>query len=199
MKKDELERVGIASREELRAWLKANHVSSESVWLVTWRKADPERHVPYDAVVEEALCFGWIDSLPRKLDETRTMLLLSPRKPGSAWSGVNKARIERLLAAGLMHASGLRLIEAAKRHGSWTFLDDVDRLEVPGDMAAAFATDPKGRENFYAFPPSTRRGILEWIKQARQPETRARRIAETVRLAHENIRANQFPRPKSAG
>lgn len=194
MGKDSFERVEVSSRGELRAWLLANHHRAESIWLVTWRKADATRHLPYDAIVEEALCFGWVDSLPRKLDEQRTMLLLSPRKPGSAWSGVNKARVERLLANGQMHPSGMAKIDMAKADGSWIFLDDVDRLEVPADLAAAFAVDEVARAHFDAFPPSARRGILEWIKQARQAPTRMRRIAETVRLAHDNIRANQFRR-----
>ena len=198
MDKDRFERVEVASREELRAWLQANHAKPDSIWLVTWRKADPVRHLPYDAIVEEALCFGWVDSLPRKLDAQRTMLLLSPRKPGSAWSGVNKARVARLEQDGLLHPAGRAKIEAARRDSSWSFLDDVERLEVPPDMAEAFASDPVARNHFDAFPPSTRRGILEWIKQARQPATRARRIAETVRLAHDDIRANQFQRKPPA-
>lgn len=195
MGKDTFEQIEVSGRAELRAWLLANHAGTNSIWLVTWRKGDPLRHLPYDDIVEEALCFGWVDSLPRRLDAQRTMLLLSPRKPGSAWSGVNKARVARLEASGLMQPAGRAKIDAAKRDGSWSFLDDVDRLEVPPDLAAALAADPMARDYFAAFPPSTRRGILEWIKQAKQAVTRARRIAETVRLAHDNIRANQY-RPK---
>lgn len=192
--KDNFERIEVTSRAELRDWLLTHHVRATSIWLVTWRKADPLRHLPYDAIVEEALCFGWVDSLPRKLDEQRTMLLLTPRKPGSAWSALNKARVERLTAAGRIHPAGQAKIDAAHADGSWTFLDDVERLEIPADLATTFASDPQARAHFDAFPPSTRRGILEWIKQARQAETRDRRIAQTVTLAHDNIRANQFRR-----
>lgn len=190
-----LERVEVTSRAELRAWLEAHHGRSESIWLVSYKKAAGERYIPYDAIVEEALCFGWVDSLPRKLDALRSMLLLSPRKPGSAWSAINKARVERLAAAGLIAPSGLAKIEAAKADGSWTRLDGVERLEVPADLASALAALPPAADNFAAFPPSTRRGILEWILQAKRPETRAKRIDETARLAAKNVRANQFRQP----
>jgi uncharacterized protein YdeI (YjbR/CyaY-like superfamily) len=191
----EFERVEVTSRAALRAWLEANHGRSQSVWLVTYKKAAGDRHLPYDAIVEEALCFGWVDSLPRKLDAERSMLLLSPRKAGSAWSAVNKARVEALAVAGLIAAPGLAKIEAAKADGAWTRLDGVERLEVPADLAAALAALPPAADNFAAFPRSTRRGILEWILQAKRPDTRAKRIEETARLAAQNVRANQFRQP----
>jgi len=191
-----LPQIEVPSRAPLRSWLKAHHATSRSVWLVTWKKAHLDRHVPYDAIVEEALCFGWVDSLPRRLDAERSMLLLSPRRPGSAWSAANKARIERLAAAGLLHRAGLAAVRAEQSDGSWTFLDDVQRLDVPADLAAALAARPGAAGHFDRFPRSVRRGILEWIKQARRPETRAKRIEETARLAAENRRANQFERPR---
>lgn len=186
--------VQIESREEWRAWLDANHESAESIWLVTFKKASGKSHVPYDAVVEEAICFGWIDSLPRKLDEERTMLLLSPRKPGSAWSKVNKDRVERMNAAGKMRPAGLRKIEQSKADGSWTFLDDVEALIVPDDLAVALTEYEDAGENFAAFPRSSKRGILEWIKQAKRAETRSKRVRETAELASGNVRANQYRR-----
>jgi len=170
----------------------ANHKQGESIWLVTWKKVHGDNHVPYDDIVEEALCFGWVDSLPRKLDENRSMLRLSPRKPGSAWSGLNKSRVETLSKAGLMQPAGLSVVASAKDDGSWTFLDDVERLETPGDLAEALAAHPMATAHFDAFPRSVKRGILEWIKQAKRLETRAKRIEETARLASENKRANQF-------
>lgn len=188
----DLPRIEVTSRAQLRAWLEAHHASSTSVWLVTWKKQHPERHLPYDAIVEEALCFGWVDSLPRKLDAERSMLLLAPRKRGSAWSAANKARIARLIEDGKMTPTGLAAVEAAKADGSWSFLDDVERLEVPPDLADALARHPEAAEHFAAFPRSVRRGILEWIKQAKRPETRSRRIEETAREAARNRRANQF-------
>jgi len=187
----ESEQVEVRSREALRQWLTANHERPDSIWLVTWKK-HTDWHVPWDAVVEEALCFGWIDSQPRKLDDDRSMIRLSPRKPGSGWSGVNKARIERLLAAGLMAPSGLAKIERAKLDGSWTALDSASDLSVPADLQQALAQYPDAAKNFAAFPPSSRRSILEWIAQAKRSETRTARVNETAEMAQLGQRANQW-------
>ena len=186
----------MTSREALRLWLSENHTQSESIWLVTYKKAVPAKYIPYDAIVEEALCFGWIDSLPRKLDETRSMLRLSPRKAKSAWSRINKARIEKLIHQGKMTPFGLEKVDQAKADGSWNFLDDVQENSIPDDLLAALSDIPIAKQNFEAFPPSSKRGILEWIKQAKRPETRASRIRETVTKATRNIRANHFRQPK---
>ncbi len=189
---DQFERVEVTTRAQWRDWLSANHRQTESVWVVTFKMGASRPRVPYEDLVEEALAFGWVDSLPRKLDAERTMLLMSPRKPGSNWSAVNKARIDKMTAAGLMHPAGLAKIEQAKADGSWTALDAVDRLEVPADLAAAFDQRPGSAEAFAGFPPSTRRGILEWIGTAKRPETRAARITETADKAARGERANQW-------
>jgi uncharacterized protein YdeI (YjbR/CyaY-like superfamily) len=183
------------SRADWRKWLAKHHTRNEGVWVVTFRRGAGETIVGYDDLVEEALCFGWIDSRPRKLDERRTMLWFSPRKPKSAWSRPNKERVDRLVAAGLMTSAGQAKIDAAKRDGTWTKLDAVENLEVPDYLARALASLPPAAENFAAFPRSAKRGILEWIAQARQPATRTKRIDETARLAQVNQRANQW-RPK---
>ncbi len=183
------------SRADWRKWLTRHHARNDGVWVVTFRKGAGETIVGYDDLVEEALCFGWIDSRPRKLDERRTMLWFSPRKPTSAWSRPNKERVARLIAAGLMRPAGQAKIDAAKRDGLWTKLDAVENLEVPDDLAQALASRPPAAENFAAFPRSAKRGILEWIAQAKQPATRMKRIDETARLAQVNQRANQW-RPK---
>jgi uncharacterized protein YdeI (YjbR/CyaY-like superfamily) len=189
---DGLPRLEVSSRAEWRAWLEDNHAHSGSLWLVTFKKGSGRPTLSNDDIVEEALCFGWIDSLPRKLDSERTMLLLSPRKPGSLWSALNKRRAERMIAAGLMRPAGLALIEAAQADGSWTALDAVEALAIPDDLAAALDARPPARTHFEAFPRSAKRGILEWILQAKRPETRARRVEETARLAERNERANQW-------
>jgi uncharacterized protein YdeI (YjbR/CyaY-like superfamily) len=181
-----------ATPADWRAWLVANHTRAEGVWLITYKKAAGKPTLSYEESVEEALCFGWIDSIARKLDEERSMLYFAPRKAGSGWSRPNKTRIERLMADGRMAPAGLAKIETAKADGSWTLLDAVENLEVPDDLAAEFAHYPDARANFDAFPRSARRGILEWIVQAKRPETRAKRVAETARLAQENVRANQW-------
>jgi uncharacterized protein YdeI (YjbR/CyaY-like superfamily) len=184
--------VQIESRSNWRTWLEQNHTRSNGIWLVTFKKHCGDKHVAYGEVVEEALCFGWIDSLPRKLDEDRSMLWVAPRKPGSGWSALNKQRVEKLIAAGKMAPAGLEKIQAAKLDGTWNALDAIEMLEMPDDLQAALAKYPSARCNFDAFPRSVRRGILEWIASARKPETRAKRIGETARLAEENLRANQW-------
>jgi uncharacterized protein YdeI (YjbR/CyaY-like superfamily) len=189
---DRFESAEVTTRAQWRDWLAVHHRQADSAWVVTFKKGASRPRVPYDDLVEEALAFGWVDSLPRKLDAERTMLLMSPRKPGSNWSAVNKARIEKMTAAGLMHPAGLAKIEQARADGSWSALDAVDRLEVPEDLAAAFDERPGSAEAFAAFPPSTRRGILEWIGNARRPETRTARIAETADKAGRGERANQW-------
>lgn len=192
----ERERVHPETRAAWRAWLEEHHTERPGVFLVSWKKHTGKPALTYDEAVEEALCFGWVDSKPAKLDEDRTMLWFSPRKPGSAWSRPNKQRVERLEAAGLMREAGRRAVEAAGADGSWTRLDEVEDLVVPDDLAEAFARHPGSREAWEGFPRSAKRGILEWIVQARRPETRARRVEETARLAARGERANQW-RPRA--
>jgi uncharacterized protein YdeI (YjbR/CyaY-like superfamily) len=180
------------TRTEWRAWLEQNHTRKEGVWLVTYKKATGKPRVEYGESVEEALCFGWVDSKGNKLDEERSLLWFAPRKNGSNWSASNKERVERLIAAGLMAPAGLARIEAAKADGSWNALDAVEALEIPPDLQAVLGSYSAARQNFEAFPRSVKRAILEWISNAKRPETRAKRIEETARLAQENIRANQW-------
>jgi uncharacterized protein YdeI (YjbR/CyaY-like superfamily) len=180
------------SRAAWRAWLEANHTRTEGVWLVTYKKATGQPRVEYDEAVEEALCFGWVDSKPNKLDDERSLLWFAPRQGGTGWSKPNKERVARMLAAGKMAPAGLAKVEAAQADGTWTLLDDVETLTVPPDLAAALAAQPPAAENFEAFPRSVKRGILEWILQAKRPATRAARITETAALAAENKRANQW-------
>jgi uncharacterized protein YdeI (YjbR/CyaY-like superfamily) len=177
---------------EWRAWLEEHHTQPQGVWLVSYKKATGKPAVTYDEAVEEALAWGWIDSKGNKLDDERTMLWFAPRKKGTGWSRPNKERIERLLADGRMTPAGLAKIEAAKQDGSWTALDAVEALEVPDDLAAALEGYPDARTHWEAFPRSAKRGILEWISNAKTAPTRAKRIEETARLAQNNERANQW-------
>jgi uncharacterized protein YdeI (YjbR/CyaY-like superfamily) len=189
--------VEVLSRAEWRAWLQVNHATSTGVWAVTVKKAaltDREEYVSAVDLNEECLCFGWIDSRPAKVDERRTALLCTPRKAGSGWSRVNKDRLTSLLERRLVAPAGLVAIEAAKADGSWSRLDHVDSLDVPDDLAAALDAMPPAADHFGGFPPSTRRGILEWIAAAKSETTRVKRIDETARLAQRNERANQWPR-----
>lgn len=179
------------TRAEWREWLEQHHTQTEGVWLITYKKATGKPRIEYEETVEEALCFGWIDSKANKLDDERSMLWMSPRKPGTGWSRPNKERIERLIAAGWMAPAGLAKIEAARKDGSWEKLDAVEALEIPSDLEKAFASYEAAKQNFEAFPRSVKRAILEWISNAKKPETRTKRVEETARLAAENRRANQ--------
>ena len=179
------------TRAEWRRWLELNQTRAEGVWLISYKKATGKTRFEYDEAVEEALCFGWIDSKPNKLYDERSMLWFAPRKAGAGWSKINKARAEKMIQAGRMTPAGLAKIEAAKRDGSWSALDTIEALEVPPDLAASAAA-PIAQQYFDAFPRSVKRAILEWITNAKKPETRARRIEETTRLAAKNIRANQW-------
>ena len=195
-KLDALERVEVNDRARWRAWLEKHHARSVGVWLVLHKKHRADLHVPVEHVVEEMLCFGWIDSTARPLDADRRMLYVCPRKPKSVWSKVNKARVERLIATGRMTAAGMKAIGTAKANGSWTALDQVDALVMPPDLVKALAKNRTAKEHFDAFPPSARKFILWRIGNARTEPTRAKRIAETVRLAALNIRYGQPQRPK---
>lgn len=185
------------TRAEWREWLLANHQRTTGTWLVSYKKATGKPRVEYDDAVEEALCFGWVDSKANKLDEERTLLWFAPRKPRTGWSRPNKIRIARLIEAGLMVEAGLRKVEQARADGSWTKLDGVEELLIPEDLGQALNAQPSAAEHFNAFPRSAKRGILEWIANAKTPATRSRRIDETARLASRNERANQW-RPKPA-
>lgn len=179
-------------RATWRAWLEANHASATGAWLVGWRKG----HGPvldYGEAVEEALCFGWVDSTGGRFDERRSKLYFAPRKSRSMWSASNKERVERLIAAGLMQPAGLAAIAQAKANGYWTILDEVEQGIVPPDLAAALAAHPPAAERFAAFPWSARRAILVWLVDAKKPETRAARILETAVRAARNERANERP------
>jgi uncharacterized protein YdeI (YjbR/CyaY-like superfamily) len=182
----------VPSRAAWRAWLRVNHARPTGLWVVTWKKASGGSHVSYAELVEEALCFGWVDSKPRALDAKRSMLWLAPRKKGSAWSKLNKTRVATLTAAGLMHAAGLARVAAAKKDGSWALLDAVEALRVPEDLAAALAAHGEAARHFDAFPRSVKRSILEWVAQAKTPPTRLKRITETATLAAKNVRAHQW-------
>jgi len=180
-----------ATLAEWRAWLEANHQRKEGVWLVSRRRAAGPPPFTYVEAVEEALCYGWIDGQAKTLDQARGMQWYAPRRAGSTWVKSNKERVARLIEQGRMTPAGLAKIEAAQANGSWSLLESAERLEVPDDLAAALAGYADARAHFDAFPPSARQMILAWIAQAKRPETRARRVAETARLAQENVRANE--------
>lgn len=176
-------------RASWRAWLEANHATAGGAWLVTWRLRSGRAGLDYEAAIEEALCFGWVDSTGGQFDDERGKLYFAPRKPRSVWAATNKARIERLIADGRMAPAGLAAVERAKANGSWETLDGPERLEVPDDLAAALAGRPRAAANFAAFPASARRMMLAWVAMALRPETRATRVAKVAEAAARNERA----------
>ncbi len=180
------------NRNAWRVWLTKHHNREEGIWLVSWKKISGKPQIAYAELVEEALCFGWIDSKPNKLDEQRSMLWFAPRKRGTGWSKLNKMRVENAISTGIMMPSGLSKVEAAKKDGSWSALDAVEALEIPSDLACMLAKHDAATGNFEKFPRSVKRGILEWIGNAKTTATRTKRIAETADLAAINQRANQW-------
>jgi len=189
-KRDNLELVEPSNRAEFREWLQKNYTQKESVWVVIAKKGF--EGLSRQDSVEEILCFGWIDSVANKMDEKRFKVLMSPRKPKSVWSKINKALVTKLIKQNLMHPAGLAAIALAKKNGSWKVLNDMDNLKYPTDLTQAFNKNRKAKSNFDAFPPSAKKIILFWIQSAKTAETRNKRIKETVSKATKNERANQY-------
>lgn len=182
--------VEVKSRAELRAWLAENHTRTEGVWLVVYKK-HTDHYLPWGDAVSELLCWGWVDSVTRKVDADRSSYRIAPRNPKSAWSAVNKAKVEEARAAGMMTPAGEALIAAAQANGMWDFLDDVERLERPDDLTAALGDLGLVWDNY---PKSVKRGTLEWIKTAKTEATRRKRIEDVVASAQSGLRPSPFRR-----
>ena len=185
-------RVHPKTRAEWRDWLEKNHGTSDGAWLVSYKKDTGKPVVSYEDSVKEALCFGWVDSRPNKLDDERFERRFSPRDPKTPWSKLNKTYVEALKKKGLMTEAGLAVIEKSKENGAWTIYDSVERLEVPDDLQAALGANRKAKETFDAFPDSSKKNILWWLKSAKSDATRRKRIDKTVSMAAEGKRANHY-------
>ena len=170
-------------RAEWRAWLAANHATATGVWLVGWRPSAHRPGLAYEDAIQEALCFGWVDSQGAGIDELRSKLYFAPRRPRSLWAGSNKRRVAQLLAAGLMTPAGMAAVERAKANGMWTVLDGPEALEVPDELAGALDRRPGARAGWEAIAPSMRQMLLGAIAMARRPETRVRRVEAAVDAA----------------
>lgn len=181
-KMDEFEQVEVSSVAGLREWLEVNHAQEASIWLVTFKKHVEGKYVSREEVLDEILCFGWIDGRRKKLDDERTMQLLSPRKT-QYWAKSYKDRVARLEKEGRMHPAGLAVVEAGKRNGLWNFMDDVDALIIPDDLLEILKVTPPARENFEAAAPSYKRNVLRWIKLAKTAKTRNNRLQKTAEFA----------------
>jgi uncharacterized protein YdeI (YjbR/CyaY-like superfamily) len=178
------------TRKQWRQWLEKNHSSSPGIWMIYYKKESGKRKFTYADAVEEALCFGWIDSQPKKIDAERSALKFTPRKAKSILSKLNKQRIEKLIEQNLMTAPGLAKIEQAKKDGSWNTLNSsdfhADNNSLPVELEKAFSKNKKAKENFHAFPISYRKRFLFWIDSAKQVETKRSRIKQTVLMSAAN-------------
>jgi uncharacterized protein YdeI (YjbR/CyaY-like superfamily) len=177
------------SRAQWRAWLAANHDAVPGVWLCSWRASADKPVCPYPDAVEEAICFGWIDSTVNVLDERRALQLFTPRRPKSGWTRLNRERAADMEARGLMTAAGRRAIEVAQANGWWTLSDSVEDLVDPDDLVEALDANPAARTQWREFPPSARKAMLWWLVTAAKDETRARRVATIVEKAARGERA----------
>lgn len=184
---DQFEKVQVSSPACLRDWLLAHHKQDKGVWLVTFKKHVDGKYVTTGEVLDALLAFGWIDGVRRKLDDNRTMQLITPRR-AQHWSKTYKDRVAKLRAEGQMHEAGERAVAESKKSGRWTFLDDVDALQNPPDLDEALDALPPAKERFLAFSPSSRRFVLRWIKLAKTEKTRSQRIARVAELAARNKR-----------
>jgi uncharacterized protein YdeI (YjbR/CyaY-like superfamily) len=180
------------NRQEWREWLLDNHDKKQSVWLIYYKKKSNTPTVSYNDAVDEALCFGWIDSKSKPVDKEKFIQFFSRRKERSIWSKVNKEKIDRLTREGLMTESGFVTIEKAKQNGSWTILDEAEALIIPTDLEKEFQKRPNAKEYFLSLSRSDKRNILQWLVLAKRLETRKKRITEIVELADKNQKPKQF-------
>lgn len=185
------------SRLDWREWLQVNHDKKQSVWLIYYKKKSNIPTVTYSEAVDEALCFGWIDSKSKPIDEHKFMQFFSRRKEKSIWSKINKDKIERLRNEGLMTKAGFEIVEKAKQNGSWTILDEAEALIIPIDLEKEFETRPNAKQYFLSLSRSDKRNILQWLTLAKRQETRQKRITEIVELANQNLKPPQFHRQKN--
>jgi uncharacterized protein YdeI (YjbR/CyaY-like superfamily) len=175
-----LQSVQPRSRKAWRAWLQKHHATSSGVWLVIAKKHTGIPSLTYGEAVEEALCFGWIDSLMHPIDDKLYRQVFTPRKPKSVWSALNRARVEKMIAAGLMTAAGMAMITLAKKSGTWEALKQIEQLELPADLKKALHANGAAKTNWPRLTPARRKMFLYWLNDAKRPETRATRIASII-------------------
>lgn len=192
MQHKEIETFYPASRQDWRQWLITNHRSKQAVWLVFYKKRANRPTISWSEAVDEALCFGWVDSKKMSLDEEKFIQFFSRRKAESTWSKINKAKILQLTAQGLMMQAGYDSIETAKQNNSWTILDEVEELAIPEDLVQAFERLPGSHDYFSSLSRSVKKSMLQWLVLAKRPETRQKRIAEIAELAAQKLRPKSF-------
>lgn len=179
-------------KADWRNWLIENHLEEDSIWLIFYRKNSPNPNLSWSEAVDEALCFGWIDSTKKSIDSEKYEQYFCKRKPKSNWSKVNKDKVEVLIEQGLMEAAGYKSIEIAKENGSWTILDEVEALVVPADLKEAFANYQGAMEYFDSLSKSAKKILLYWVVSAKRKETRQKRILEIAENAGQQLKPKQF-------
>ncbi|WP_339716355.1 YdeI/OmpD-associated family protein [Cyclobacterium amurskyense] len=180
------------NKEEWSDWLERHHIIKEAVWLIVYKKKSPTPNLTWSESVDEALRFGWIDSLKKPIDDEKYRQYFSKRKANSIWSKTNKDKIEALVEKGLMSEAGMKTVEIAKRNGSWSILDAAETLEVPSDLASKFNEFPGSRDFFNSLSKSGRKSLLQWIAMAKRPETREKRVLEIAESAGQKLKPKAF-------
>ncbi|OIQ27064.1 MAG: hypothetical protein BM564_13425 [Bacteroidetes bacterium MedPE-SWsnd-G2] len=181
-----------SDKKEWRKWLKLNHNKNNGVWLIFHKKKSPNYNLSWSESVDEALCFGWIDSTKRSIDSTTYKQYFCKRKAKSNWSRINKNKIEALIDQGLMKEAGFKSIEIAKENGSWTILDEVEALIIPEDLKEKFTNYEGASEYFAGLSKSVKKSLLYWIMSAKRKETRQNRILDIAKNASINMKPKQF-------
>lgn len=181
-----------SNKEAWRKWLEKNHETRDFIWLIFHKKKSPNPNLTWSEAVDEALCFGWIDSVKKTIDKDRYKQYFSKRKAKSTWSKVNKDKVAYLKEQNLIMEAGYKCIEIAKKNGSWSILDEVEALVIPSDLEAAFSTRKGAKEYFEGLSKSARKILLYWIVSAKKITTRQKRIAEVAENASKNLKPKQF-------
>lgn len=190
--KKEIETFCPTSQHEWRTWLQKNHVSKQAIWLVYYKLKSGVSSISWSDAVDEALCFGWIDSTKKSIDDERFMQFFCKRKSTSVWSKINKTKVERLIQEGKFTKAGFDSVEIAKQNGSWIALNAAEELNIPKDLEMAFRAQKGAKKFFLSLSKSTRKSILQWLILAKRSETRQKRCIEIAELAAQNLKPKQF-------
>jgi len=192
MTKKEIDSFCPKDKEEWRQWLEKNHETKNAVWLVSFKKSSPNHNLSWGEAVDVALCYGWIDSVKKTIDNERYQQYYSKRKPTSTWSRVNKVKVAQFEKEGLMTSAAMKTIEVAKKNGMWTMLDSVEDLIIPDDLEDSLQKHPTSKDYFLSLSKSMKKQLLYWVVSAKRPETRSKRIEEIASNASKGQKPKQF-------
>ena len=187
------------SRVAWRGWLEKHHAASQGIWLVFAKKHTGLATLSYEDAVMEALCFGWIDSLMKSIDDRFHLQMFTPRKPKSRWSATNKARLEKLMKAGAMAPAGLAAVDQAKKSGSWKGYASVDAMTIPPELKRAFDANPDAKKNWPTYTASAQRSFLHMVNDAKRPETREKRVRRVIDLVSNKVSMTEIRKEAMGG